>query len=179
MTTHGPIIRPATAADAEALSVLARDTFCENFAHLYTADNLQQFLDGVYAPRLQQQEIQHPENFFRLVEQDGKLIGYVKACPCHLPVADMPAGAYEVQRLYIRAEAKAAGLGSKLMDECLHYFAAQGASSVYLGVWAENHAAQKFYQRYGFRKVGEYHFMVGTHADNEWIMQLEHWPKQG
>jgi ribosomal protein S18 acetylase RimI-like enzyme len=42
---------------------------------------------------------------------------------------------------------------------------------LYVGVYSENFRAQELYRRYGFEKVGEYHFMVGDHADLEWIMR--------
>ena len=42
---------------------------------------------------------------------------------------------------------------------------------LYVGVYSENFRAQELYRRYGFEKVGEYRFMVGNHADLEWIMR--------
>ena len=44
-----------------------------------------------------------------------------------------------------------------------------GYPELYLGVYAENHAAQRFYQRHGFQKVGDYLFPVGRHRDLEFI----------
>lgn len=166
-------IRMATEEDAAALSAAGRETFIQNFGHLYTPQNLTDFLDGVYMPLLQLQEIRTPENFIQVVECEGKIVGFAKSGPCKLPIADMPARAYEIHRLYLDTNIKRSGLGSQLMQNALDYFTQKEAQAVYVGVWSGNKAAQAFYENFGFRKAGEYHFMVGKHADDEWIMRLD------
>jgi RimJ/RimL family protein N-acetyltransferase len=47
---------------------------------------------------------------------------------------------------------------------------ARGATQFYLGVFSENHRAQRFYARNGFAKVGEYQFPVGAQMDDEDIL---------
>jgi len=41
----------------------------------------------------------------------------------------------------------------------------------YLSVFSENLGAQRLYSRYGFEIFHEYHFMVGNHADEEFLMR--------
>lgn len=167
------IIRNATEADAEALSQIGRVTFVQNFGHLYSKQDLHSFLDGVYMPELQLQEIRTPENFIQLAECEGRVVGYAKSGPCKLPVPDMPSHSFELQRLYLDAHIKRNGLGTVLMHNALAYFRQKSAAAIYVGVWSGNHAAMAFYQRFGFHKIAEYHFMVGEHADDEWILQLQ------
>jgi ribosomal protein S18 acetylase RimI-like enzyme len=57
-----------------------------------------------------------------------------------------------------------------MMDWAIDRARARGASRLYLGVWRENHRAQRFYARNGFVKVGEYHFPVGAQLDEEDII---------
>ena len=166
------IIREASVSDASGLAELGRDTFCENFGHLYASKDLNSFMDGVYAPELQKQEILAPDCYILVAEHDGKLLGFSKSAPCKLPVSSMPPNAYELHRLYVREEAKRLRIGTKLMQKNLGYFAQKNASEVFVGVYSENYAAQKFYAANGFQKIQEYHFMVGNHRDDEWIMQL-------
>lgn len=166
-------VRRACEADAEALAELGRRTFTDNFGHLYTAQNLQHFLDGVYAPQLQRQEICTPENCVYVAEQGGELVGFLKAAPCKLPIAEIPARAYEIHRIYVLPQAKGQGIGSRFMDIALEYCRQKNAAGIYVGVWSQNYAAHRFYAHYGFVKIAEYHFMVGDDADDEWVMQLQ------
>ncbi len=46
-----------------------------------------------------------------------------------------------------------------------------GAGPVWVGVWSENHGAQRLYARHGFRRVGEYQFPVGEARDLEFILR--------
>jgi len=44
---------------------------------------------------------------------------------------------------------------------------------MFLSVFIDNHRARRFYARYGFKQVGRYDFMVGTHADHDLILRRE------
>ena len=48
---------------------------------------------------------------------------------------------------------------------------ARAVEDIYLGVWALNARAQRFYRRHGFEIVGRYVFRVGAHEDDERIMR--------
>jgi len=84
---------------------------------------------------------------------------------------EVTAGCGEIKRIYVLDEAQGEGLGKRLMDEALAWLAAEGRAPVWLGVWSGNLSAQRFYDRYGFAKVGEYGFHVGTQIDHEFIMR--------
>lgn len=99
---------------------------------------------------------------------DG-LIGYVTACPAHLPHPDVAPGDGEVQRLYILRGYQGGGRGTLLLRTALEWLERDGPRTLWIGVWSENHGAQRFYARHGFKIVGEYSFMVGDHADREFI----------
>jgi ribosomal protein S18 acetylase RimI-like enzyme len=58
------------------------------------------------------------------------------------------------------------------MDDCLAWARGKGAKTLYLSVWENNHRAQRFYQRYGFKHLGEHKFMVGNSADRDFIWRL-------
>jgi RimJ/RimL family protein N-acetyltransferase len=44
---------------------------------------------------------------------------------------------------------------------------------LWIGVWSENHAAQRLYARKGFTRVGEYLFRVGQTRDHEFIFRRD------
>ena len=96
-------------------------------------------------------------------------IGYVTACPAHLPHPDVAPGDGEVQRLYILRGHQGGGRGTLLLRTALEWLERNGPRTLWIGVWSENYGAQRFYARHGFKIVGEYSFMVGDHADREFI----------
>lgn len=169
--TGGASLRRATLADAPALAELGAATFTQTFGHLYRPDDLGRFVEKSYAPSAYEEFIRDPETASWIAESaDGKPLGYAMAGPCDLPVDAMPARAGELKRIYILEEVQGAGLGKALLEAALAWLEDR-FDHVYLGVYFENFRAQEIYRRYGFEKVGEYRFMVGNHADPEWIMK--------
>jgi ribosomal protein S18 acetylase RimI-like enzyme len=77
----------------------------------------------------------------------------------------------EVQQLYVLARHHNLRLGTRLMERGLEWLDERRQSPIYIGVWSENHGAQRFYARYGFGKVGEYGFHVGGTIDREFILK--------
>ena len=96
-------------------------------------------------------------------------IGYVTACPAHLPHPDVAPGDGEIQRLYILQGHQGGGRGTLLLKTALEWLERDGPRTLWIGVWSENYGAQRFYARHGFEIVGDYSFMVGDHADHELI----------
>ena len=96
-------------------------------------------------------------------------IGYVTACPAHLPHPDVAPGDGEIQRLYILRGHQGGGRGTLLLNTALEWLERDGPHTLWIGVWSENYGAQRFYSRHGFEIVGDYSFMVGDHADRELI----------
>lgn len=193
------MIRRATPADAEALSHLSCTCFTQTFGHLYTPSDLDAFLDEAYSPTVLRAELEDPERATWLLFEDSvdeagatlsstdhpgtpepgdeaptssvpqAPIGYVTACPAHLPHPDVAPGDGEIQRLYILQGHQGGGRGTALLNTALEWLERDGPRTLWIGVWSENYGAQRFYARHGFETVGEYSFMVGDHADHELI----------
>jgi len=166
-------VRLATPSDTLRLAELAELTFCETFvegfAVGYPEADLRVFLDDSYAPDRVAAWIADPGAQVLVAEDDqGRLVGYTHCGDNTLPLANAAAGDGELKRIYVRRETQGTGLGRDLMDQALDWF---GDRPILLGVWSLNLKAQRLYQRYGFEKVGEYHFMVGQTADLEFILR--------
>lgn len=165
------IYRDATPDDCDALAQLMRETFCETFAHLYRAADLDAFLAASYTPAQQYAEIIDPDTETRLAVRDGALVGYAQIGPFKLPFDAGSARALELYRLYVRRDVQGKGVAPTLMDWALTRMRERDASQALLGVWSENFRAQKFYARYGFERVGAYKFPVGESLDDEFILR--------
>ena len=166
-----PIIRRAVLADAPTLAAIGSETFVETFGHLYPPRDLERFLAQAYALDRTERDLADPAKASWLVEADGRAIGYGLAGPCGLPHAEVTPACGEIKRIYFRTAWQGAGLGAKLFGEMVDWLQAAGPRPVWIGVWSENHGAQKFYGRHGYEKVGEYGFEVGDTVDREYILR--------
>jgi diamine N-acetyltransferase len=166
-------ILPIALEHVPALSALAIKTFCDTFAHLYPPEDLQAFLRGSYAPEVLAPQVADPAQFWRMAWDADKAVGYLHAGPVGLPHTDAdPANQGEIKRLYIDTSQQGRGLGKQLLTIGLDYLSERyGDAPQWIGAWSENHRAQGLYRAYGFEKVGEYGFPVGTTIDHEFILR--------
>ncbi len=171
MVENEVVIRIATIDDTADLARLGSDTFTEAFGHLYAREDLEAFLADQHSHDAYRVVLSNPElRVWIARSDDGRAVGFASAGPCHLPVPDMPPQAGELIRLYVLKSHQGAGLGIRMLESVLDYLEA-AFDHIYLSVYSENHGAQRLYERYGFEKIHDYHFMVGNHADEEYVMQ--------
>lgn len=171
--TNGTEIRVALPEDAAILSALGAETFVATFGHLYEQRNLDAFLEKSHSRKTYESVLADPEYGVWIAETaDGEAIGYAVAGPCSLPVPDLPPHSGELARLYLKKGVQGGGIGARLLTIALE-FLNDRFDHVYLSVYAENFVAQKLYERVGFKKIHDYFYMVGDHADPEWIMELK------
>ena len=161
--------RDATPADAATLDRIFDTVFCDTFAHLYRAEDLNAFLSSFGVADWERQ-LGDPAFACRIAQIDGETVGYLKLGPLKLPIeANGPA--LLLDQLYVLKEHHGAGIAKQLMDWALEETVRRGASQLFLTVYVDNHRAKRFYDRYGFEAVGRYDFMVGSHADEDIIMR--------
>ncbi len=170
------LIRRATHEDAVALAMLKRatfrETFLEDFAIPYPAADLALFEAESYGVETVRRELDAPTHAtWVAVTEDNRLAGYCHVGPCKLPHADVRPGDGEMRQLYLGRAWQGAGLGRRLMGEALAWLDLQSPERQWIGVWSGNDRAQAFYATFGFRKVGEYEFPVGSHIDHEFILR--------
>ncbi|NNU15760.1 GNAT family N-acetyltransferase [Parvularcula sp. ZS-1/3] len=163
-------IRPAGPADAETLAKVGAETFRQTFAHLYDPKDLATFLAKSHSPGAYRQLFEDGGAAWLAETEAGEAAGYAVAGPCTLPVDDMPDSAGELGRLYVDEPHQGHGLGIDMLEIALSWLE-ERYDQLYLSVFSENLGAQKLYARYGFRKIKEYDYMVGDHADHEFLYQ--------
>lgn len=166
-----PAIRRATPEDADTLSRIGAQTFTETFGHLYPVEDLAAFLVYAYGLERTRADLADPDKASWLVERDGKAIGYASVGPAGLPHEDLTPADGELYRLYILKAHQGGGVGRRLLDTALAWLEKDGPRTLWIGVWSQNHGAQRLYQRLGFEKVGDYIFPVGQTKDEEFILR--------
>jgi len=165
------VYRDATSDDAAALAELGRVTFTETFAHLYSPENLAAFLEN-HREESWRAQLADSEFRVRIVEDGGRAVAYAKLGPPSLPV-EVRRPAVELRQIYVLGPWQGAGIARELMAWAIAEARAGGAVELYLSVFVDNPRARRFYAGYGFESVGRFHFMVGSHADDELILRLE------
>lgn len=170
-----PTLRPARPDDAAPLADLAyatfRETFLEGFAIPYPPGDLARFVAQTYDPPALAQKLADPQQATWVVEREGVMLAYANAGPCALPHPDARPEHAQLNRLYALSAAQGRGLGRRLMDVAMDWMETERPGPAWLGVWSGNLKAQRFYEAYGFRKVGDYQFPVGEWLDDEFIMR--------
>ncbi|MEO1707445.1 MAG: GNAT family N-acetyltransferase [Pseudomonadota bacterium] len=155
---------------APVFASLGAVSFTQTFGHLYTSEDLHAFLETSHHVDLYGRLLRDPAFCLWLVMDDGEAVGYAVCGPSDLPVPNAPPNSGELCRLYMLQSAQGQGLGDQLLTQCMTWLKAH-FDHIFLSVYAENIRAQKLYTRFGFKKVHDYHYMVGNHADPEWIMR--------
>ncbi|WP_370177689.1 N-acetyltransferase family protein [Alteriqipengyuania sp.] len=166
------ILRPATPEDAPALATLGRESFSAAFAHLYRPEDLSAFLEESYAEEAVAQEIADDRYIHRLADDGTRLLAFVKLSrPSGYAEHSDAANPIALGQLYTQPDATGRGIGAALMEWAMAEAQARGHDAIQLSVWSENHRAQAFYQRYGFAKIADIDFWVGTHRDDEFLYE--------
>eukprot|EP00658_Telonema_sp_P-2_P061545 TRINITY_DN50232_c0_g1_i1.p1 TRINITY_DN50232_c0_g1~~TRINITY_DN50232_c0_g1_i1.p1 ORF type:complete len:175 (+),score=23.38 TRINITY_DN50232_c0_g1_i1:98-622(+) len=161
-------LRRAVPSDAEVSCKISADTFVETFGHMYPPEDLAAYLADSYTMEKQLALINDPQcAMWLLIENStGAAVGHALAGPCGLPhVEAVPEVDGEVRRLYVLKTHQNGGHGRTMMTAAMEWLLASGPRVLWLGVLSENLGAQRFYERYGFKKAGEYEFPVGKIRD--------------
>ncbi|WP_250890516.1 GNAT family N-acetyltransferase [Sphingobium nicotianae] len=174
----GGTLRPATTADIATLAALKlacfRETFLDGFGIPYPPADLARFETESYGEGRIAAELADTSHATWVCEaDDGTLLAYAHAGPCKLPHPEVTARSGELYQIYVRGHAQGLGLGRRLLATSLDWLGTHFPGPLWLGVWSGNEKAQTVYAAAGFRKVGDYHFMVGEHRDAEFIYRRD------
>lgn len=169
------VIRPATIADATALSRLGATTFRETFEAENTPDDMARYLSEAFTPEQQAAEITNPANVVLLAEHSAEsgeteLVGYAHLADGPVPGAVTGPAPLELKRLYVARAWHGRRVAQALMEAAFEAARARGAQTLWLGVWERNPRAIGFYGKCGFVRVGEHTFMLGTDAQTDWLL---------
>lgn len=159
--------RVARPSDAEALSIIAGQTFALASPPDAGAPALQAYIDTQLQPEHFVLHLLNRRKRLRVLEHLGAVVGYslVDSTPEVLGIAEAD-GLPELSRCYVLPEHHGHGGAQRLLDDTL----AQVSGAIRLTVNEQNARAIRFYQRNGFNKVGEAVFECGPERHRDWVM---------
>jgi GNAT superfamily N-acetyltransferase len=163
-------IRPARVDDALPLTELAERTFRDAFGHLNTPSDIDSYCASAFSREIQLDEIRDPLVDTLVVERGSGLIAYAQLVPSAPPPCVVAAVPIELKRFYVLQTLHGRGVAAVLMDAVTRRACDRGADVVWLGVWERNARAHRFYEKCGFRDVGEHCFVLGTDTQRDVVM---------
>jgi ribosomal protein S18 acetylase RimI-like enzyme len=164
-------IRRGVAADAELLAEFAARTFSDTFAAANRPEDIAAYLPAAYGVPQQSSELADPD-VVTLIAHDANetLAAYAMLRRGPIPDAVPNDAAIEVWRFYVDRPWHGSGLAQRLISAVHTTAASFGARTLWLGVWEKNDRAIAFYEKCGFRIVGEQDFWVGADRQTDHIM---------
>jgi ribosomal protein S18 acetylase RimI-like enzyme len=136
-------------------------------------EDMDAYMSEAFTTARLSEELVDPNAVFLIAEIDEKPAGYAKLLFENIEepvVAERPV---ELCRLYSTTEFIGRGVGQRLMDECFRIALERAADVMWLGVWEFNPRAQRFYEKQGFRVVGDHVFLLGSDPQTDHLMQVE------
>jgi GNAT superfamily N-acetyltransferase len=179
-------LRPATAADADALALVGAATFLEAYTWMLPGADIVAFCKTEQTSAYYAKYLAEPTTRITLaVTGVDSPVGYAMVCAPELPEFDVLPGDVELKRIYLfsRFRSNAVSVldasgqpipwlrgGQALMNAALADARALGATRLLLGTNAGNKRAIEFYQRNGFIGVGTRTFEVGLQRCTDYIL---------
>ncbi|MFT5103775.1 MAG: putative acetyltransferase [Candidatus Latescibacterota bacterium] len=136
-----PIIRPIEKSDNLFVKSVVQSVFIELDAPKIGTAYEDPSLDCMF------ETYKKNRTAYFVVEEAGKIIG----CAGIAPLDDYDGNICELQKMYFLPEARGRGLGAAMMELCLTTAVAYNYDQCYLETFGFMKAAQKLYQRVGFR----------------------------
>jgi len=155
------------------LAALATEAFVAAFGDLYRPEDLKAFLAGHRTADAYRAHLSDPGTRIAVAEAGRQPLGYALIrFPSEFASESDASRPLALHQLYCAPAATGRGIGAALMEWALDEARGLGCDAVQLSVFSENFGAQRFYARYGFARIADIDFWVGTHRDHEFLYEL-------
>jgi putative acetyltransferase len=102
-----------------------------------------------------------------VVEKDGKILGGSGVAQ----LLNGDADTCELKKMYFLEELRGLGFGEKLLELCLEAAKELGYKKCYLETLSHMHAAQRLYEKFGFKKLDKPMGNTGHFKCNSWYVR--------
>jgi GNAT superfamily N-acetyltransferase len=143
-TSHIPLIRDLT-----------MQVWPQTYTPIIGADQVAYMLDRFYNPDALSAQMNEQGHQFIIGEVDGKPAAFAS-------YSEVEPGVFKLHKLYTTLAAQGKGLGRALVDYIVADIRVKNANMLRLNVNIHNHAAKKFYARYGFRHLLDEDIDIGS-----------------
>ena len=166
-----PIISIPTGAELAELAELAAATFVDTYGQHNTPEDMAAYVSAFFSERTLAEQMAEPHSCFLMLRLADKPAGYARMRRV-APDLPVPSPCWEIERFYIDRLYHGMGLAQQLMAACIAKGRLYGYAGLWLGVWCRNGKAIRFYEKMGFRHVGEKPFVLGNDVQTDHILFL-------
>ena len=163
-------IRPAGPDDNQNIAALGRRTFADSFGADNHPRDMQKYLEQSFSPEIQAAELADPSSCFLIAESGNLPVGYARLVESPPPPCIKAACPVKLQRLYAEQQWIGCGVGAALMRACMAIARQRENDGIWLGVWAKNARALRFYRKWGFKPVGTQPFVLGSDRQTDLVL---------
>jgi len=166
-------LRRLTVDDARMLSEIGGITLIESHGHSAPAEVMQAYREKAFSVEACRAELLDEANILYGVFYNGKPAGYSKIIFSEPHPAVHLQPVTKLERLYLLSDYYDKELGHRLLEQAIGLSKAAGDKGMWLDVWKKNERAIRFYEKQGFKTVGESAFVLTeTHSNPIWVMVL-------
>ncbi|WP_190809494.1 GNAT family N-acetyltransferase [Flagellimonas sp. S3867] len=151
----------ASHSNAVIVALLARITFTETFGHYFRdKTDLENYLSLTFNVQKLKNSLTKPNNVYWLAFIDGLPVGYAKLKLKSPSPLIKEQDVCQLQKIYVLKDFLSKKVGLTLQNVLLEE-AKSKASKIWLSVLKENLRAIRFYEKNGFKKIGDHDFQIG------------------
>lgn len=163
-------IRESSIEDAGLLAELGARTFRDAFGADNNPEDLNSYLAEAFSKNKMLEELNEPTSQFFIAFEASEPVGYTKLRAIKSPDCIPDPNPIELERIYVDQRCIGKGVGAALMKRSIEEGRDAGFKTIWLGVWKKNEKAVRFYEKWGYKIVGEHEFIVGKDVQYDHIM---------
>jgi ribosomal protein S18 acetylase RimI-like enzyme len=160
-------------ADLERLVLISRKTFTDAFAAQNDPEDFEHYLNTALTSETLANELNHSHTSFYFVKNSKETVGYFKINDAKAQTDIHDKSSYELERIYVVSGYQGHGIGEWMIEQVVHLAQKAKKDYIWLGVWEENTAAIRFYEKKGFLKFGRHPYYIGKDKQMDWLMKLD------
>ncbi|MDP4245408.1 MAG: GNAT family N-acetyltransferase [Bacteroidota bacterium] len=153
-------VRKAKIEELPAIEEVARVVYTDTFGLHFTAEGLENFLAANFGLERLLAEYNEPGSQLYIAMEDGVAIGFLRMRPNRN---------MEIHQLFVHRDYHGKGVADRLMMEAFHY--ARGSQWLWVAVWDGNLRAQRFYEKWGFKRFKQHVYEVDGEKQVDWLMR--------
>ncbi len=164
------VIRTADPEDLNTIGYLAYQVWPTAYKDILTFDQLHYMLQYFYSPQaLKEQMLQKQHTFLIAETEEDQPVGFAS-------FSKAGAGVFKLHKLYVLPGLQNMNVGKSLLECVLEECIESGGGKLLLNV-NRNNKAKSFYEKLGFKIVGEENVDIGNgYLQEDFIMEKELFP---